>query len=82
MSDFLHAYEITSETIPSAFDAIYNKKRDAVIIEVDGEKISVLYFDKISHSLKYMNPFHEKKEIEELVGRFKTYILNKNQTEA
>jgi hypothetical protein len=29
-----------------------------------------------------MNPFHEKKEIEELVGRFKTYILNKNQTEA
>jgi hypothetical protein len=82
MSDFLHSYEITAETIPSAFDAIYSKKRDAVIVEVEGEKISILYFDKVSHKLKYMNPIYEQKEIEELASRFKTYILGQSKAKA
>ena len=82
MSDFLHAYEITPETIPSAFDAIYTKKRGAVIVEVEGNNISVLQFDKQSNSLKYINPVFDKKELEEIASRFKTYILDKNRVEA
>lgn len=82
MSDFLHAYEITPETIPSAFDAIYTKKRDAVIVEVDGDTISVLKFDKQSNTLKYINPVFDKNELQEIASRFKTYILDKNRAEA
>ena len=82
MSDFLHAYEITPETIPSAFDVIYNKKRGAVIVEVEGDKISVLHFDKLSQSLQYINPIFDKQQLEEISSRFKTYILDKKQVEA
>ena len=82
MSDFLHAYEITPETIPTAFDAIYTKKRGAVIVEVEGNTISVLHFDKQSNSLQYINPVFDKAKLEEVAERFRTYILKEQKTEA
>jgi hypothetical protein len=82
MSDFLHAYEITAETIPSAFDAMFNRKRDAVIIELYDDKIDILEFDKNSNKLRYLSPFHEKVKIEEIIKRFRTYILEESMIEA
>ena len=76
MSDYLHHYEITPETMPDAFDAIYQNKRDCVMVEVDDdEKFSILHSDKVSKRLTYMNPIHEKQKIEEIVNRFKKYCM-------
>ncbi len=76
MSDYLHHYEITPETMPDAFDAIYSNKRDCVMMEVDdNKKFSILRVDKVSKRLSYMNPQYEKDKIEEIVNRFKTYCM-------
>ena len=76
MSDYLHHYEITPETMPDAFDAIYSNKRDCVMMEVDdNKKFSILRLDKVSKRLGYMNPQYEKDKIEEIVNRFKTYCM-------
>lgn len=78
MSDYLHHYEITPETIPDAFDAIYQNKRDCVMIEMDDDnKFSVLHSDKVNKRLQYMNPIHDSKKIEEIVSRFKKYCIEK-----
>lgn len=81
MSDFLHAYEITPETIPSAFDAMYNRKRDAVIVELHDDKINIIDFDKVTNKLNYLSNFHEKNRIEEITNRFRKYILKENTNE-
>lgn len=75
MSDYLHHYEVTPETIPDAFDAMYCNKRDCIMIEMDDEKFSILEVDKVSKKIKYLNPIFEKGKIEEIVSRFKKYCL-------
>jgi hypothetical protein len=75
MSDYLHHYEVTPETIPDAFDAMYSNKRDCVMVEMDDDKFSILEVDKVSKKIKYLNPIYEKSKIEEIVSRFKNYCI-------
>ena len=75
MSDYLHHYEVTAETIPDAFDAMYCNKRDCVLVEVDDDKFSILEVDKVSKKIKYLNPVFENDKIQEIATRFKKYCM-------
>ena len=72
MPDFLHHYELKPETIPDAFDALYKNKRGSVLIEVEGESISILEVVNPSKDLRYLS---DPKKIEQIVNKFKQYCL-------
>lgn len=76
MSDYLHHYEVTAETIPDAFDALYCNKRDCVMVEMDDDKFSILEVDKTSKKIKYLNPIYEKERAQEIINRFKKYCID------
>lgn len=72
MPDFLHHYELKPETIPDAFDALYKNKRGSVLVEVEGESISILEVVNPSKDLRYLS---DPKKIEQIVNKFKQYCL-------
>ena len=72
MPDFLHHYELKPETIPDAFDALYKNKRGSVLVEVEGESISILEVVNPSKDLRYLS---DPKKIELIVNKFKQYCL-------
>ena len=72
MPDFLHHYELKPETIPDAFDALYKNKRGCVLVEVEGESISILEVVNPSKDLRYLS---DEKKIELIVNKFKQYCL-------
>lgn len=72
MPEFLHHYELKPETIPDAFDALYKNKRGSVLVEVEGESISILEVVNPSKDLRYLS---DPKKIEQIVNKFKQYCL-------
>lgn len=72
MPDFLHHYELKPETIPDAFDALYKNKRGSVLVEVEGESISILEVVNPSKDLRYLS---DPKKIEQITNKFKQYCL-------
>ena len=73
MPEFLHHYELKPETIPDAFDALYKNKRGSVLVEVEGESISILEVVNPSKDLRYLS---DPKKIEQIVNKFKQYCLD------
>lgn len=73
MPDFLHHYELKPETIPDAFDALYKNKRGSVLVEVDGESISILEVVNPSKDLRYLN---DPNKVEQIANKFKRYCLD------
>lgn len=73
MPEFLHHYELKPETIPDAFDALYKNKRGSVLVEVEGESISILEVVNPSKDLRYLS---DPKKIEQITNKFKQYCLD------
>ena len=72
MPEYLHHYELKPETIPDAFDALYKNKRGSVLVEVEGESISILEVVNPSKDLRYLS---DPRKIEQIVNKFKQYCL-------
>lgn len=73
MPDFLHHYELKPETIPDAFDALYKNKRGSVLVEVEGDSISILEVVNPSKDLRYLS---DPNKVEQIVNKFKQYCLD------
>lgn len=73
MPEFLHHYELKPETIPDAFDALYKNKRGSVLVEVEGESISILEVVNPSKDLRYLS---DPNKVEQIIKKFKQYCLD------